>query len=1290
MIKALKCEAGRPTPLGTDIRQGGVNFALFSDHAERVTVCLFSKDGITETDQIDLKKGKDGVWHGFAKGLTSGQLYGYRVDGPYRPHEGHRFNANKLLIDPYAKELFGAFIQHDALFGYDVNSPEKDLSFDSCDSAPYMPKCVIGSPKFEWDGDVKPRTKWADTIIYEAHIKGLSKLHPDIDPTLRGTLSALSDKALIHHLKTLGVTAVELLPAQSFFSEPRLTDAGLTNYWGYNPVNYFALHNAYLGPNGKTAFQSAVKALHEAGIEVILDVVYNHTAESWELGPTLSYRGIDNKSYYRLQDDLRFYVNDTGCGNTFNITHPRARDLAITSLRYWAEEMRVDGFRFDLASTLGRNPIEYDKDNKFFNTLQSDPILRDCKLIAEPWDIGGGGYVLGGFPKGWTEWNDKFRDDVRSFWRGDGGAHRALASRLLGSAEQFDHSQKPALSSINFITSHDGFTLRDTVSYIHKHNLANLEDNRDGHGHNLSDNMGVEGATDDTDILATRTRRSKNMLATLLLSQGVPMLLAGDEFGHSQKGNNNAYCQDNETTWLNWDHADKDLQAFTSDVIALRKSYPHFSQDSFLHGEPINSIGVKSIEWVSPSGHALSDDEWNSDQLDSFGILLSLKDQNSLMVIFNTGRACKFEAISSEWNCLLTSGNTPVKDGHIPEHSVSVLEYEGIFISPKLNTDSIQKRAISIGIEQSFRDITGHVHTTEPETNLALLKSMSALSDNFKTQTQKTNSDASTPHVHANGGDVYGADVLNNKGKVWGVTCALYGLRSERNQGIGDFEDLAQLCEIMAKKGADFIGINPVHALFPSAPHLYAPYSASSRAFFNVMHIAIDKMPYAALSTIESAAIRKTEFVDYDQVYAVKHTAFEAAYSTFKANPKNDTHRKSFEAFKKTRGVALHSHALFDAIFETLPAEMQTYEGWHNFAKPLQDAKNASCREFAKTHSDRIEYYIFLQWVADTQFRDVQKRAITAGMSIGLYIDFAVGVVPGGSDAWRHKDSFAGDVSLGAPGDMANPDGQKWNLLPLDPQKLEQDKAETYTSALRHTMSVGGAVRIDHILGLSRAFWIPRSGGTGAYVKYPFIDLVSLIADISHTEKCIVFGEDLGTVPDGFRDKMADHQLMGCNVMLFERDSHGQIEAPHAMRALTMAAFSNHDFPTLSGFWAGSDFAWREDLDIGNDPEQLTYERIRRQEDKAVLAKMAGIDGAEHGEMNVDLMAGLMGMLSSSSALAVSVQLDDLMLEPLQANVPGTTDEQPNWKRKSRLTVEEIATDPDVSTILKTIHDARA
>ncbi|WP_020401413.1 glycogen debranching protein GlgX [Kordiimonas gwangyangensis] len=624
--------SGNAKTLGATPEAEGTNFALFSAHATGVDLCLFSPDGNDEIARVPLPEHTDGVWHGFFPGIEAGQLYGYRVHGPYEPEEGQRFNAHKLLIDPYAKALHGGFQLNDALYGFDPKSKKKDLSFSKVDSAPFMPKCVVYQPDYAWGKDGAPRVPARDTIIYEAHVRGISKRHSGINAKKRGTFDALADAKMIDHLVDLGVTSIELLPVQAFFPEPRLSEMGLTNYWGYNPAAYFVPEASYMGPSGKQSFQKMVKALHAAGIEVILDVVYNHTAESWELGPTLSWRGIDNQSYYRLKEDNpRFYVNDTGCGNTLNVSHPRVLQMVMDSLRYWVTEMHVDGFRFDLATTVARTREGFAPDGAFLSAMLQDPVLSRVKLIAEPWDIGPGGYQLGQFPAGWQEWNDRFRDRTRAFWRGDSGARAELASPLLGSAEYFDHSGRRADASVNFITSHDGFTLRDVVSYNDKHNEANGEQNRDGHGHNISDNCGAEGPTDDEAILARRARRSRNLLATLMLAQGTPMLLAGDEIGHSQGGNNNAYCQDNETTWLNWNEADEALRAFTAQLVRIRRANPLLSQAKFLHGEEVDGGPQRTVVWLNGNGEEMTSADW--DDASARTLIAQLSDSASSLII---------------------------------------------------------------------------------------------------------------------------------------------------------------------------------------------------------------------------------------------------------------------------------------------------------------------------------------------------------------------------------------------------------------------------------------------------------------------------------------------------------------------------------------------------------------------------------------------------------------------------------------------------------------------------------
>ncbi|MGB6230954.1 MAG: glycogen debranching protein GlgX, partial [Litorimonas sp.] len=643
-----------PSPrvdMGAVLDGKGARFSLFSAHATAVTLCLF--DGETETDRIPLARDGD-IWSVHGPGVREGQLYGYRVDGPHAPQDGHRFNAHKLLIDPYATALSGEIMEHPSLYGH---HGEDDLSFNAEDSAPFMPKGIVTAPakRRRW---TRPGTGWSDTVILEAHAKGLTKRHPDVPEHVRGTVEGLADPAVIDHLSALGVTALELLPLQQFHSEPRLTKMGLSNYWGYNPINYFATHAAYLGPKGEDGLRASVRALHRAGIEVVLDVVYNHTAESWHLGPTLSFKGIDNASYYALADDRRYYVNHTGTGNMLDMRCAAVRELTLASLRHWVLEYGIDGFRFDLAPTLGRigpgTEIGFDARAPMLDMIATDPVLSTVKLIAEPWDIGPHGYQLGNFPRGWAEWNDEYRDAARSFWRGDGFAQTSLAGKLLGSADRFDHGGREAWSSVNFLAAHDGFTLHDTVSFARKHNEANGEGNRDGHGHNLSDNLGVEGPTQDPQIVAARRERKVAMLATLLFSQGTPMLLAGDELGQSQGGNNNAYCQDNETSWLDWEAADEDLLGQVREIVSLRRRYPHFRQDHFLHGEPLDGSGLPNVQWITPDGRVMGSEDWEAPDLHCFGFALAMDAEPTLAVFLNRGGETRI-GLSERWTARLGS-----------------------------------------------------------------------------------------------------------------------------------------------------------------------------------------------------------------------------------------------------------------------------------------------------------------------------------------------------------------------------------------------------------------------------------------------------------------------------------------------------------------------------------------------------------------------------------------------------------------------------------------------------------
>ncbi len=604
---------GTAYPLGATYDGSGTNFALFSSIAEKVELCLFDADD-TET-RVQLHEVDGYVWHGFLPGVEPGQRYGYRVHGPYDPDQGLRCNPNKLLLDPYTKAIDGTIEWDESLFGYHFGDPD---SRNDDDSAASLPKCVVINPFFDWGVDRPPRRQYADSVIYETHVKGMTETHPEVPDALRGTYAGMAHPVIVEHLTQLGITTVELMPVHHFVNDSFLVDKGLNNYWGYNTIGFFAPDHKYsssTSPGGQVQeFKAMVRTLHEAGIEVILDVVYNHTAEGNHMGPTLSFRGIDNQAYYRLVDDsMQYYMDYTGTGNTLNVRHPQSLQLIMDSLRYWVLDMHVDGFRFDLAATLAREFYDVDRLSSFFDLVQQDPVVSQVKLIAEPWDVGPGGYQVGNFPPQWTEWNGKYRDTVRDFWRGEQGTVGEFAARITGSADLYETSGRRPAASINFVTAHDGFTLRDLVSYNDKHNEANKDDNNDGESHNRSWNCGVEGPTDDKDILALRARQQRNFLATVFLSQGVPMICHGDELGRTQQGNNNGYCQDNELTWVDWGNVDVDLMAFARRLAELRREHPVFRRRRFFDGRPTRRRGdVPDIAWFSPDGEEMTEEDWDA------------------------------------------------------------------------------------------------------------------------------------------------------------------------------------------------------------------------------------------------------------------------------------------------------------------------------------------------------------------------------------------------------------------------------------------------------------------------------------------------------------------------------------------------------------------------------------------------------------------------------------------------------------------------------------------------------
>jgi isoamylase len=696
MEKKYSITPGKPFPPGATWTGKGTNFSLFAENAERVELCLYDIDG-NESGRIELVERDHHVFHCFVNEVLPGQLYGYRVYGPYLPAEGKRFNPNKLLIDPYAKAICCGLTWDKAVFGYDISGEDKDLGFSDLDSAPYTPRSVVVDLAYDWQGDTPPDISYHQSVIYELHVKGFSQLNQLIPEELRGTFAGIAHPESIKYLKSLGITAVELMPVHEFISDGHLQDRGLSNYWGYNTIGFFAPHQKYSSSDGRggqvNEFRDMVKELHRNGLEVILDVVYNHTAEGNELGPTLSFKGIDNESYYRLeQDNKRYYTDYTGTGNTLNTRMPSVLRFIMDSLRYWVREMHVDGFRFDLASTLARGLHEVDRLGAFFDIIHQDPVISQVKLIAEPWDVGEGGYQVGKFPPGWAEWNGKFRDTMRRFWKGDDGMVGEFAQRFMGSPDLYMQEYRRPTASINFITAHDGFTLNDLVSYNEKYNQANGEDNLDGEQHNHSWNCGVEGITDDVHINYLRDKQKRNFLATLLLSQGVPMISAGDEMGKTQKGNNNAYCQDNEISWINWASMDHDLITFTSKLISLRLQHPSLRRREWIIGDRIDSDGLLDVAWFSGNGKFMTEQKWNNEHQKCLGIFLhgegiqgtdehgnEVSDYHFLLIFNAASAAAEFELpesrFSLSWEPVISTGDTKtLKHRYAAKETVPVEE----------------------------------------------------------------------------------------------------------------------------------------------------------------------------------------------------------------------------------------------------------------------------------------------------------------------------------------------------------------------------------------------------------------------------------------------------------------------------------------------------------------------------------------------------------------------------------------------------------------------------------------
>ncbi|QGM94073.1 glycogen debranching protein GlgX [Methylocystis rosea] len=1347
---------GAPEPLGVTPDASGANVAVFSAHAEAIEICLFD-DADEEITRIKLPARSGDVFHGRIEGLTEGQRYGFRAYGPDAPHAGHRFNPAKLLVDPFALALDRAFTLHPSLFAYGETA--------RADSAAHLPKAIVTKPVPA--ESPRPKHPWRDTVIYELHVKGFTATHPDIPQHLRGTFAGLAHDAAIAHLRRLGVTTLELLPCAAWIDERHLPPLGLSNYWGYNPIAMMA-PDPRLASGGWREVREAVARLHDAGLEVILDVVFNHTGESDEFGPTISFRGLDNASYCRLADDRARYVNDSGCGNILDCTRAPLVRLIMDALRAWALYSGVDGFRFDLATTLARRPSGFDRDAPLLSAILQDPVLRDLKLIAEPWDMGPSGYRLGDFPEPFAEWNDRYRDSARGFWRGDSCGVAALATRFAGSQDVF--SRRRPSRSVNFITAHDGFTLRDLVSYAHKHNEANGEENRDGANHNLSWNNGVEGESEDAAIIAARAQDAHNLLATLLFSRGTPMLAMGSELGKTQSGNNNAYAQDNPLSWIDWARADEDLIETTAKLIALRKRHAALREDRFLEGAPHDASLMPDVEWLRPDGAPMREEDWRDGQAQTLVAALYAEGDRVIVVLHRGTDEIIVRPPSARDNHGWKLAFHSAKDGADEdiEGSISVAPRSVALLveekraqrrsSAPASEDILSRLAEATGVEREWRDVDSALHDVPRETVCALLaqlgfpagtlsdarESLARLSDfrdrrtlpasvsapegepftlrlaarNGRTPgwlvvTQEDGScsrvalrknaapvtwrgldgrrcdgvEARLPpmpagrhHFSLDSGESCALTVApsgcylpHDARREFGLSAQLYSVRREGDQGIGDFSTLAEFARAGAKAGAALIAINPLHALFAQDRTRVSPYYPSDRRFLDPLYIDLAELRRMLGAPIDfdenaAAALSAAADVDYRGVHALKMAALERAFAVFfdfmRRQP-DAAPAVSFARFIAQGGAALARFCVFEAI-----SEARNGQSWRMWPQELREGRAAALSALAREHATRVQFHQFLQWLADAQFAHAAQDARAAGLSLGFCRDLAIGAAPDGAESWSRAGSFVDGFSIGAPPDAFSREGQNWGLPPPNPIEMEKSGGADFAELLRANMRHAGALRIDHVMGLARLFVIPdgERPAAGAYVNYPFETLMGQLALESQRAQCVVVGEDLGTAPWGFRERIEHADVLSYRVLWFERSGEGFASPTHyPMKA--MACVSTHDLPTLEGWWAAADIAEKEALGLIAPDTAEAARAARRAEKDALLDALraqALIDGAYHASSDFDdaLARAFHAFIARTPSLLAMAQLDDLAGETQAINLPGTDRERLNWRRR--------------------------
>lgn len=1398
MHDAFRLTAGLPDPMGVTLTGGGVNVAVFSAHATRIELCLFD-DADRETARITLPERTGDILHGHVAGIGAGQRYGLRAHGPHAPREGHRFNAHKLLLDPQAALIDRPFVLHPSMFGYRLegadSDPEADLGFDDTDSAPFMPKAVVLAPALALQP--RPLAPWSRTVIYEMHVKGFTRLHPKVPAAQRGTFAGLAHPAPIRHLAELGISTVELMPVAAWLDERHLPPLGLSNYWGYNPVG-FGAPDPRLSPGGWNEIAAAVEKLEAAGIETILDVVLNHTGEGDHLGPTVSLKGLDNASYYRLDpSDPRRYANDAGCGNTLALERPAILRLATDSLRRFAERAGVHGFRFDLAATLGRRAGGFDPRHPLLVAIAQDPVLSPLKLIAEPWDIGMGGYQLGAFPAGWGEWNDRYRDTARRFWRGDSGMAGEMATRMAGSADVFAPRRRPVSRSVNYIAAHDGFTLSDLVSHERKHNEANGEDNRDGTDSSHSWNHGIEGMTDDPAASEARARDQRALLATLLLSRGTPMLSMGDEMGRTQRGNNNAYAQDNPISWLDWSAPDTALIDHVRSLIATRLATPALHDDRALSGAPCDECGLPDVEWLRADGTAMRHEDWHDphNRLVIASLYTRTPADSRAIVVLNAG--CDPVTVTlpeprpgQAW----ARPGAGQKHDSPPEHdslaigareAICLVEIAARTARPRSGVDQavLAQLADAAGIAPDWWEVSGRRHEVSPEVKAALLAAMrlpahsTAEARMSLMRLRRERDRRGLPSVLvATEGEPIALDLPQAPGRrLWlalegedrsierfmvppdagtalplagtgagtlprrrvalpplprgrhhlmledhahepchlivtparchepealfrrpyGIAAHLYALRRDQDQGIGDFTTLAELGRRAAGEGAVTLGLNPLHALFAHDRDRASPYHPSDRRFLDPIYIDPASGPFGKLPAVRNLmarnestfrALRTADKVDYPAVWNARREVLSAAFSAMQHAVGHGfaSQQEAFAAFIAAGGDALQRFAAFEVI-----AAHHRGKPWTHWPQELRDAQPAAIDAFCDRRRAELRFVMFQQWLAEAGLADA---AAATGLSLGLYRDLAVGAAPDGAEAWACQALFATGVSIGAPPDPFSSDGQVWCLPAPDPHAIRADGYSAFSHLLAANMRHAGALRVDHAMGLQRLFWVPdgASARDGAYVAYRPDEQFQILALESQRAGCAVIGEDLGTVPEGFRDRMASTGVMSCRVLWLERDGPA-FRSPGQYPAGAAACVGTHDLPTLAGWWEASDIDEVVRLGTLSAPEAAEARAGREAEKRALAEAMArdklALDAA--GPFDASVAAAVHGWLAASPSELMLVQADDLAGERERLNLPGTDRERPNWRRKLSAGVETLLGLAEAQAILAAVSARR-